>query len=255
VANEELGSKSNARRQRLDCSDCDDKALRLKVMLSQSKRQTEMQRGAFAAEEHTSYAADKEQSSGDIERSHLQGDGLEQSLSLPIFSNFEFSDLHLDVTPSLEHELDASTSVTMLWNDSFTPTSITFEDRNMSLSRHYFSVICHINCAFDSEKNPFRVCVSDMMKGCPLIYHCVLSMSAAHLATQVSEVSSEALEHRTKALSCLQLQIAKMGRGKGLGDDYASSLNLGALLGSILLGMTDVSLASTSYLLSGAKYA
>ncbi|KAL5692977.1 hypothetical protein EMGR_005519 [Emarellia grisea] len=200
---------------------------------------TEMQRDVFAAEEHTSYAAGKEQSSGDTVQSHLQEDDLEPNLALPIFSNVEFNDLHLDVTSSLEHELDASTSVTMLWNDSFTPTSITFEDRNTSLLRHYFSVICHINCAFDSEKNPFRVCVSDMMKGCPLIYHCVLSMSAAHLATQVLEVSSEALEHRTKALSCLQAQIAKMGKGKGPSDDYASSLNLGALFGSILLGMTD----------------
>ncbi|KAH3636463.1 hypothetical protein KXW67_005352 [Aspergillus fumigatus] len=220
VANTELGSKSNARRKRLDCSDSDDKVLRLEVMLSHNKRQTEMQRDVFAAEEHTSYAAGKEQSSGDTVQSHLQEDDLEPNLALPIFSNVEFNDLHLDVTSSLEHELDASTSVTMLWNDSFTPTSITFEDRNTSLLRHYFSVICHINCAFDSEKNPFRVCVSDMMKGCPLIYHCVLSMSAAHLATQV-------------------LEIAKMGKGKGPSDDYASSLNLGALFGSILLGMTD----------------
>ncbi|KAH1342217.1 hypothetical protein KXX25_005926 [Aspergillus fumigatus] len=220
VANTELGSKSNARRKRLDCSDSDDKVLRLEVMLSHNKRQTEMQRDVFAAEEHTSYAAGKEQSSGDTVQSHLQEDDLEPNLALPIFSNVEFNDLHLDVTSSLEHELDASTSVTMLWNDSFTPTSITFEDRNTSLLKHYFSVICHINCAFDSEKNPFRVCVSDMMKGCPLIYHCVLSMSAAHLATQV-------------------LEIAKMGKGKGPSDDYASSLNLGALFGSILLGMTD----------------
>ncbi|KAF4279563.1 hypothetical protein KXV78_004711 [Aspergillus fumigatus] len=220
VANTELGSKSNARRKRLDCSDSDDKVLRLEVMLSHNKRQTEMQRDVFAAEEHTSYAAGKEQSSGDTVQSHLQEDDLEPNLALPIFSNVEFNDLHLDVTSSLEHELDASTSVTMLWNDSFTPTLITFEDRNTSLLRHYFSVICHINCAFDSEKNPFRVCVSDMMKGCPLIYHCVLSMSAAHLATQV-------------------LEIAKMGKGKGPSDDYASSLNLGALFGSILLGMTD----------------
>ena len=93
----------------------------------------------------------------------------------------------------------------------------------------------------DSSKNPFRVWVAESMHSCPPLYHCILSMSASHLAArQQDDLVLVALEHRAEAISGLGSEI--------LGGDLQSSLKAcssyeglsRALLACILLGMTDV---------------
>lgn len=123
------------------------------------------------------------------------------------------------------------------------PLSSLFEDDDARISRHYFSRVCHINSCFDSHQNLFRVEIGHMMSSCPLIYHCILSMSAAHLSAKPSEfaMSTAALAHKTKAISCLTDAIVKAGYETEYTADCSSSESMTeALLASILLGMTDV---------------
>lgn len=128
-----------------------------------------------------------------------------------------------------------------LWNDLLVVSPQIVEDQSTRLSRHYFSSICRINCCFDSSKNPFRVWVAESMRSCPPLYHCILSMSASHLAArQQDDLVPVALELRAEAISGLGSEI--------LGGDLQSSLKAcssheglsRALLACILLGMTDV---------------
>ncbi|KAL3472859.1 fungal-specific transcription factor domain-containing protein [Aspergillus californicus] len=117
------------------------------------------------------------------------------------------------------------------WMEWFDFSSL--EDQDTRISRHYFVRVCRINSCFDSEINFFRVEVANMMASCPLIYHCVLSMSAAHLTAVKEDMVATALDHRTKAISCLKSEIAHME------DNSVTKNPLEVLLGSVLLGMTD----------------
>ncbi|KAH6867346.1 hypothetical protein B0T10DRAFT_572404, partial [Thelonectria olida] len=76
-----------------------------------------------------------------------------------------------------------------------------------TLSSYYFSWVCGINSGFDSPSNPLRALVANFMPTHPLISHCMLSMSAAHLYQHEGDVASVALEHRTEAISCLASDI------------------------------------------------
>lgn len=127
------------------------------------------------------------------------------------------------------------------WADFSLPLSIPqpLEDQGTGISRHYFVQVCRINSCFDSDKNCFRVELGNLMASSPLIYHCVLSMSAAHLAALKTSITPAARDYRAKALSYLQSDIESLrdtSQRRGPVVDKATE----ALLGSVLIGMTDV---------------
>ncbi|KAE8148731.1 fungal-specific transcription factor domain-containing protein [Aspergillus avenaceus] len=135
-----------------------------------------------------------------------------------------------------------SVSLLMQWSDPKFPLTSLYEDDDTRICRHFFTHVCHINSCFDSHRNPLRVELGSMMSSHPVIYNCVLSMSAAHLSAKPSEsaMSTVALDYKTKAISCLTGVIIKAGGEEKFEGDRPSSENLTeALLASILLGMTD----------------
>lgn len=98
--------------------------------------------------------------------------------------------------------IDVFGTESLQWPDVEAPLFPSLEDQDTSLLGYYFSLICRRNSCFDSDKNPFRVAVGDLTKSCPLIHHCILLMSAAHLSCQQGDLVRAALDHRTKAISC-----------------------------------------------------
>lgn len=135
--------------------------------------------------------------------------------------------------------VDVFGTESLQWPDVGAPIFPSLEDQDSSLFRYYFSLICRINSCFDSDKNLFRVGVGELTKSCPLIHHCILSMSAAHRSCQQGDLATAALDHRTKAISCLRAELIKQN---GENDSYSTSsvAKEETLLGSILLGMTEV---------------
>lgn len=93
-----------------------------------------------------------------------------------------------------------------------------------------------------------------MIINSPLLFYCVLSMSAAHLYQGDEPKSSIALEFQTEAISHLSIELSQLDTAmprvlKG-DDDRSGSLAVqktdhvqdDVLLGVILLGMTSVCL-------------
>lgn len=109
---------------------------------------------------------------------------------------------------------------------------IQFETQESILSDYYFSVICPINSCFDSLCNPLRSYIGAIMYTYPLIFKCVMAVSAAHLFQKRAEMINVVLDYRKAAISVLmsemELKTSKTTKGE-------------SLLGSILLGMTSVS--------------
>ncbi|CAG9975918.1 unnamed protein product [Clonostachys byssicola] len=130
---------------------------------------------------------------------------------------------------------------------SYSLSSIT--SREDYLASYYFSLVCVINSGFDSPQNPFRMVVASMIWTHPLILNCMLSMSAAHLYQRQNVSSTEALQHRTTAISALSSEISEPSSKNQSGSepDFIT-----ALLGTILLGTTsswhDASSTDTSFL-------
>ncbi|KAH8810586.1 fungal-specific transcription factor domain-containing protein [Xylogone sp. PMI_703] len=100
------------------------------------------------------------------------------------------------------------------------------DDQDITLSNHYFSSVCCINSCFDSLRNPFRSLIEETMLSCPLVFHCVMAMSAAHLFRRKKEMLHVVLKHRNEAISCLLREVS------------LKDIKLEVVLGSILLGMT-----------------
>ncbi|KAH7268203.1 fungal-specific transcription factor domain-containing protein [Fusarium solani] len=132
-------------------------------------------------------------------------------------------------------------------------TSLTFYkpmEQSSLLLDHYFSSVCQMNSAFDSLHNPFRSEVSKMIINSPLLFYCVLSMSAAHLYQGDEPKSSIALEFQTEAISHLSIELSQLDTAMPRvlkGDDKTSGslasqktdhVQDDVLLGVILLGMT-----------------
>ncbi|RAH67922.1 Zn(II)2Cys6 transcription factor [Aspergillus aculeatinus CBS 121060] len=115
----------------------------------------------------------------------------------------------------------------------------TLEDDDTALLRHYFSKVCPVNSCFDSHKNFFRMELGALISSRPLIHSCVLAMSAAHL-TPIRGDMVTTLTHRSTALACLKAEIEAVSTLRR--RESASSLDrtVEMLLGSILLGMTEV---------------
>lgn len=157
--------------------------------------------------------------------------------------------LDMQIPGQFNNEPDSETGW-LEWADFSLPLSIPqpLEDQGTGISRHYFVQVCRINSCFDSDANFWRLELGNLMASSPLIYHCVLSMSAAHLAMLKSNITPAARDYRTKALSYLQSDIASLkeaSQGRGPVVDMAAE----ALLGSVLIGMTDV--RTTRYSLEG----
>ncbi|KAM5381820.1 hypothetical protein ACJZ2D_002810 [Fusarium nematophilum] len=123
---------------------------------------------------------------------------------------------------------------------SYTPT-----EESSVLLNHYFSIICQVNSSFDSLHNPFRSEVSRMILTSPLLFHCVLSMSAAHLYQNNKNKSRVPLEFQTEAISQLSSELSQIDAPKAsrecevsLGPRENICVKDDVLLGIILLGMT-----------------
>lgn len=155
-----------------------------------------------------------------------QDDFTEPSLFLnhTIWDQFITADAQHD-----DHELPE------LHSEILTPKSL--NSQGTCLSSYYFSTICRINCAVDSSSNPFRAWITNSISHSPLVYHCILSMSAAHLAEKDNSLKCVALTHRNEAVSMLEHQV--LGTDQTI-DTVSSDFNSVVLFSCILLGMTDV---------------
>ncbi|EEU43647.1 uncharacterized protein NECHADRAFT_45149 [Fusarium vanettenii 77-13-4] len=112
---------------------------------------------------------------------------------------------------------------------------------------HYFSFVCEVASSFDSSANPFRSRVTKMMDASPLLFTCVMSISAAHLYQNQGDSSSIPLSFQTEAISRISRELAKISTHVpphppgvlALARPSAASLvKDDILLGIILLGMT-----------------
>ena len=103
-------------------------------------------------------------------------------------------------------------------------------DRTAILSQHYFSLVCPIMSCFDTAQNPFRSLAEEGVSLSPFMFHCVMTMSAAHLFQQNKHIDDVSLEHRTEAMSCLTTELNLSG----------SEIKMEMLFGTIMLGMTSV---------------
>ncbi|CBF84666.1 Zn(II)2Cys6 transcription factor [Aspergillus nidulans FGSC A4] len=121
------------------------------------------------------------------------------------------------------------------WADLTVSLPLPLEDQDARISRHYFFKVCRINPCFDSGANPMRVQIHDQMAFSGLIYHCVVSMSAAHEGS----IDSTALTYRSKAVTCLKSELTRLKGGTDSERPLGSTDLSSALLGCILLGMTD----------------
>ncbi|KAI1008542.1 hypothetical protein LB504_002004 [Fusarium proliferatum] len=97
-----------------------------------------------------------------------------------------------------------------LHDDSLCLTSYTPTLQTSLILDHYFTTVCHFNSSFDSANNPFRSEVARMMADSPLLFGCVLSMSAAHLYQGDKSSSSIPLEFQTEAMSHLSHILSEL---------------------------------------------
>ena len=117
------------------------------------------------------------------------------------------------------------------------------------LSTHYFSSVCIINSGFDSPANPFRTYVAELMSIDATIYHCMLSMSAAHLYQHARVFKHVGLKYRTEAIRCLRAKLSHSGGGS-IPEIASQSWLTTLLLGTLLLGMSSVSIWSRTHALN-----
>ncbi|KAF4967228.1 hypothetical protein FSARC_5207 [Fusarium sarcochroum] len=123
------------------------------------------------------------------------------------------------------------------------------EESSMLLS-HYYSSVCQVASSFDSTHNPYRFELSGMIRSSPIIFNCVMSMSAAHLCQQDKYASLTPLRFQTEAISQISNEVAQLGFGQ-YGSNLQQNDHIGAskaplrptvkedlLLGIIVLGMT-----------------
>ncbi|KAF4485677.1 Arginine metabolism regulation II [Fusarium agapanthi] len=135
------------------------------------------------------------------------------------------------------------------YDDSLCLTPYTPTLQTSLILDHYFTTVCHLNSSFDSANNPFRSEVARMMADSPLLFGCVLSMSAAHLYQGDKRSSYIPLEFQTEAMSHLSQTLSELPMSTECGvDDNQPTvlvsrekiLNVSddLLLSIIFLGMT-----------------
>lgn len=109
------------------------------------------------------------------------------------------------------------------------------ENTDTMLLQYYLTTVCDINSCFDSVKNPFRTELINQIFDSPLLYHSILSMSAAHMAGRKLEILPKAVEHQSNAIQNLRGAVSQTLSARSKGDFVEQ-----ALLASIILGMTSV---------------
>lgn len=147
-----------------------------------------------------------------------------------IASNHEFRQDRTDDEPA--HTSD----VLPEWLDFLSTMPVPLEDDDTEITRHYFSTVCPVNSCFDSTQNFFRIEIKDLMSSYAFIYHSILSMSAAHLASKRTDKSILHLRYKTRAISALSEEIKRLGGVEEPKNGSTEQL----LLATIILGMTDV---------------
>ncbi|RSL77714.1 hypothetical protein CEP51_008851 [Fusarium floridanum] len=179
-----------------------------------------------------------------ISDTHISANQSVPSPSLPISSSW-----HGFVDDSNEAEAE-QVSTSSLADDNTSLTCYKPVEQSSLLLDHYFSNICQMNSAFDSLHNPFRSEVSRMIINSPLLFYCILSMSAAHLYQGDEPKSRIALEFQTEAISHLSIELSQLDTTtpKAVEDIDTIPAPLAVrkvdrvqddvLLGVILLGMT-----------------
>lgn len=110
-------------------------------------------------------------------------------------------------------------------------TLYTPRDESSTLLSHYYSDICQVASSFDSAQNPYRSVISELIRDSPVVFHCVMTMSASHFS-QLGNSGSTPLTFQTEAISHISKGITEIESGSRTRDDL--------LLGIILLGMTTV---------------
>ncbi|KAL4954136.1 fungal-specific transcription factor domain-containing protein [Aspergillus filifer] len=138
-----------------------------------------------------------------------------------------------------QHDEQTDNSTERSWIDwTHFSNPLPIEDNETTIKQHYFVQVCRINSCVDSSANFLRRELSSMMASSVLVYHCILSMSAAHLAAAKGEMRKFASDCRSKALSSFNSEIARLKEQSRV--SRASTLMPSeALLGCIILGMTD----------------
>ena len=128
------------------------------------------------------------------------------------------------------------------------------QEQSSVLLSHYFDIVCKFNSSFDSEHNPFRGQVPEMMAQSPLVFYCVLSMSAAHYHRK-DNANASPLVFQTEAVSYLSRELATTDYLAITSGDEARNMSVSTrlrgakdelLLSTILLGMTSVSFLKLS---------
>jgi hypothetical protein len=160
-------------------------------------------------------------------------------------------DNHSAEQSNIDGYIGISTSDSPLSQDALLSLYVPTEESSVLLS-HYFSLICRINSSFDSENNPFRNQISKLINDSPLMFYCVLSMSAAHLH-QYDNNTTISFEYQARALSQLSTDLSttcilpsqpthqEHESTELSGPSQTTLVKDELLLGIILLGMTSVS--------------
>jgi hypothetical protein len=117
------------------------------------------------------------------------------------------------------------------------------------LLKFYFNDLCRKNSVFDSQSNPFRYMIIEWMTDSPLIFNCVLSMSARALVARRPDILPKAVRHHTAAVGYLTNILSNLTR-QATSDTIDPSTPprevsviqiKQAVLASILLGISSVS--------------
>lgn len=117
------------------------------------------------------------------------------------------------------------------------------------LLKFYFNDLCRKNSVFDSQSNPFRYLIIQWMEDSPLIFNCVLSMSARALVARRPDILPKAVRHHTAAVGYLTDILSNLTRQATSDTVNPSSppreVSVAqikqAVLASILLGISSVS--------------
>lgn len=132
----------------------------------------------------------------------------------------------------------------------FTPSD--GDEHAERLMLYYFQAACRIMSCFDSPINPYRTDIPKALQSTRHIFHCMLTMAAAHLANYDRDMTVATLTYQTKAMNILQEEMLKLSLDENRSLIPASS-RYQVLVGTIMLGMTSAWHDPSAYALSYLK--
>lgn len=170
--------------------------------------------------------------------------------SSPLFSSAATADV-----PSLAERLNTEGSelASQAPEPHISPThfhlSFQTNAESSDLLKFYFNDLCRKNSVFDSHSNPFRWLIIQWMTDSPLVFNCVLSMSARALVARRPDILPKAVRHHTAAVGYLTDILSNLTRQAASDavdissphrEDSVPQIKQ-AVLASILLGISSVS--------------